>query len=271
MTTTPANRLLSFTRAEPKPTKFGNLLNVEFRKLFSTQGMQVLFGVSILTILLVATATTIWHEALFGPAEDQPFWQPWAMVAFLIRMAAQFLIPAFVVLFATSEWTTRSVMTTFTLAPKRSLVIAAKAVVVLVLGVATWALTAGAAVLSTYLGRTMNDVPLDDMWVGQWQTLGDLTSWLLLLASAFGLGLLLQNGALAVAIALVGPMVVQILRQFSEVMRDLFAWVDLQTMSQVVLNGGDKSHVPQLLVASLVWVLVPLALGTWRTLKREAS
>ena len=271
MTTTAANRFLSFTRAELKPTKFSNLLAVEFRKLFSTQSMQVLFGVSIATILLVATATTVWHETLFGPAEDQPFWQPWVMVAFLIRLAAQFLIPAFVVLFVTSEWTTRSVMTTFTLAPKRGQVIGAKAVVVLALGVATWVLVAGSAVLSTYIGRTMNNAPLDDMWIGPWKTLGDLASWLLLLACAFGLGLLLQNGALAVAVVLVGPMVVQILQQFGETMRELFVWVDLQGMSQMVLMGGDKSHVPQLLVATFVWCVLPLALGIWRTMKREAA
>lgn len=271
MTSTPAERTLQFTRGDARPQRFGNVVAVEFRKLFSTGSLRTLAIVSLALALLIVAATTVWHEQLFAPQEEGAPWAPWFEVAVLLRMPLQMLLGAFVALFMTSEWTTRSVMTTFTLTPKRGRVIAAKAVVVFVIGLVTWALTAGGAIFATHVGRSMVDVPTDGMWLTATQTLGDAAQWILTMFIAFGIALLTQNGALAIAIIIAAPMAVTIMRQISETLRDALGWVDFQQNSLAFLVGGDMSLVGQFIVATCVWCVIPLALGAWRTMKREAA
>lgn len=268
---TPA-RTATISTAPARPVSFLNVVAVEFRKLVSTTPMRVLLIISVLALLGIGTALTVYHDKVFSPeTTGVPEWAPWIVTSFLLRLALQFLLPAMIVLHLTSEWTTRSAMTTFTLVPRRGQVIAAKGVVMLVVTAVSYALIAGIGIAATWIGRTMHDVPTDNMWIGVGDTAKDALLWLLMMASAFALGLLLHNGALAIAVVLASPTVLQMLRQVGGVMNDIFQWIDLHGIGQQVLQAGDNSSIPKLIVASAVWIFVPLALGAWRTMTREAA
>src|SRR5690606_33635424 len=111
-------------------------------------------------------------------------------------------------------------MTTFTLVPKRGLVILAKAIVTTVTTLVVWGLVSGLGVASTYVARQMAGMDASNMWVPAQEVALDLLGFALFMASAFAIGLVVQNSAAAIAIVLVGPMAVQILRQFGQWMYD---------------------------------------------------
>ncbi|WP_296139422.1 hypothetical protein [uncultured Tessaracoccus sp.] len=258
--------------AEPTPTRFVRVLAAECRKLVSTTPMRVLLLLAVVAVLGIATATAVWHTDLFDPEVLQaPGWPPWIMSAMLIQLALQFLVPPLLILLVTAEWTTRSAMTTFTLEPRRGRVVGAKALVAAAVALVAYGCTTGAGIASTWLGRTGNGIPTDAMWIGAAETAKDLLLWMLVCASAFGLALLLHSGALAIAVALAAPSLVAVLRQFGETFDRIFQWVDLQGVGSTVLHEADHSQVPQLLVAATVWVVLPLVLGAWRTITREAA
>ncbi|AQP44403.1 hypothetical protein [Tessaracoccus flavus] len=267
MTTAPLDRThTQFRRGEAAPLRFRNVLVVEFRKFLATRSNQTLALLTLSSALLVAGLIAAFYDSLFESAANH-----WLVSAFLIRMPVQYLFAPLIVLLTTSEWGTRSVMTTFTLVPRRGLVIAAKAIVTAVATLLVWGLASALGIASTYLGRDVAGMNTAGMWIPAKDVLLDLLAFCLFMASAFGIGLLVQNSAAAIAIVLVGPMAIQILRQFSEWMSETFAWVDMNGVAQQMQMGGDPGMWPQLLVASVFWVVLPLVGGVWWTFRREAA
>lgn len=267
MTTAPLDRThAQFRRGEATPLRFANVLTVEFRKLLATRANQVLALLTLGSALVVAALIVAFYGTLFDGAPN-----PWIVSAFLIRMPVQYLFAPLIVLLLTSEWGTRSVMTTFTLVPRRGLIMAAKAIVTAVTSLVIWGLVAVLGIASTHLGRNVADMDTSNMWIPAKDVALDLMAFGLFMASAFAIGLLLQNSAAAIAVVLVGPMAVQILRQFGEWMNETFAWVDMNGVAQQIQMGGDPALWPKLLVGSIVWVVLPLVAGIWWTSRREAA
>lgn len=267
MTTAPLDRThAQFRRGEAAPLRFANVLTVEFRKLLATRANQVLALLTLGSALVVAALIVAFYDTLFDGAANH-----WLVSAFLIRMPVQYLFAPLMVLLLTSEWGTRSVMTTFTLVPRRGLIMAAKGIVTAVTTLVVWGLVAGLGVASTYLGRDVAGMDTAGMWIPAKDVALDLLAFGLFMASAFAIGLLVQNSAAAIAIVLVGPMAVQILRQFGQWMNEAFAWIDMNGVAQQMQMGGDPGLWPQLLVASVVWVVLPLVAGIWWTSRREAA
>lgn len=269
-TATIAQPTRTLSRAEARPQHFGRALAVEFRKLWGTRTTKLLLLVCAVAIVGLAVPLTLFAEDLFGPIYGEP-WAAWPVVAYLLRLPQQWLLAALLVLITTIEWTSRSAMTTFTLTPRRGHVVAAKAVVATSLTVAVWAACAGAGWVATELGRNLagatapfGTMPLDEF-------LGDAAVFGLLMATAFGVGLLVQNGALAIAIALISPSAIQILRSISDTISEVVSWIDLTASSQQVLVSGMTEEWPKLVTSVLVWIVLPLVLGTMRTMRREAQ
>jgi len=114
------------TRPAPAPIPMSRLVAVELRKSFDTRsGFWLLAGIGILA--LGATVAVI----LFAP--DDALGYGTFATAFGFPMAV--ILPIVAILSVTSEWSQRTGLTSFTLVPHRSRVIAAKAIVALAVGV----------------------------------------------------------------------------------------------------------------------------------------
>lgn len=251
---------------------FRRVLQVEYRKVVSTRPLRILLASVVVLVLGITAAFTYWHGDMFSPeVAESPEWLPWFVVAFILRLPIQYVLPAIIVLIVTTEWSTRSAMTTFTLVPRRSWVIAAKSIVALTLIAISYALICAGGIFATWFGRERAGVSHAGMWGTTGDVLRDVTGWLLLMLCALGIALLLDSSSLAIAVALVAPTIVQILRTLNQTLSDIFAWVDLNGMIQAVLLGNNTENVPQLVVAALLWVVAPLVAGMWITLTREVA
>lgn len=259
-------RRINFRRVEIQPQQFADVLRVEFRKLISTRANAWLAAFTLLVGLGTAAIATAFFDELFPVAGV-----PWLLVSLLIRMPVLLLFTPLIILLVTSEWGTRSVMTTFTLTPKREWVVLAKGIVTLVASLVVWLVVTGLAVATTHLGPRLHGMEPSDAWLG-WGAVGkDLLGFLLVVTSAFAVALLVQNSAAAIAIVLAGPPAIQMLGEFGPAIKGAAGWVDLQGMIQQVLMAGDNTIVWKLIVAAAVWIVLPLALGMVRTLRREAA
>lgn len=174
------------------------------------------------------------------------------------------------ILLATSEWSQRTAMVTFTLVPKRSRTVIAKIVAALLLTTIVFAVSlAIAALLAAVAGATDPwDLPVGPM--GQFY-LGSLISTF----KGVGFGLLLLNTPAAIVTFLLAPLVVASVTGLVGALRDVGPWVDFgSAMSPVyddipgMLTGEQWSH---LISATVVWFVLPFAVGIWRVLTAEVK
>src|SRR6478609_4964169 len=111
-------------------TPFHRLVRVELRKSYDTRaGFWLLASIALIVLaaeIIVLSIVTVQNEAIaFGDFIG--------VAAFL----TSFLLPVLGIMVLTTEWSQRSAMVTFALEPRRPLVIAAKALVGVLLTLAT--------------------------------------------------------------------------------------------------------------------------------------
>lgn len=258
--------------ARPKPVTLGRVVAVEFRKFFHTESLRMLMCACLALIGAMAIGLGLGYTTMFLDVETgQPVYVPWLTSATAIRLLVQLVFPALIIVPVASEWTTRSVMTTFTLVPQRGMVVGAKAIVATVVTIVGYGLIAGMALLTTWTARLTNDIPLTGMWA-DWGEVGcEFTVWFLTMASAFALALVVHNSALSIAIVIGAPMVLQIISQLGESLMKATEWLNLQTSAALTFQSDDATGVWKLVVATAFWVVLPLVFGTLRTLRREAA
>jgi ABC-2 type transport system permease protein len=240
------------------PIPFQRLLRVEWRKSIDTRSARWLLAA---IALLTAGAAMV---PLFLPQEMHQGWLSYlAMTALVLAL----LLPLVSIMTLTSEWGQRSVLVTFTQEPRRDRVVAAKVLSGLALAVlgAAFAFGASAAALavSDMLGRSV-----------AWSVDGkDLAGFMLfvvvnsLMGMAFGA--LLLNTPAAVVLFLMLPTLWTIL-SFGW-LASLGRWLDTAQTYRNILESDWNGHTGPILVSLAVWVALPLALGTLRTLHREVS
>ncbi len=249
------------------PTRFRQVLAVEFRKAASTTASFALLAAIAGGIALVAVISTF----AFTFFEDQGM--PWFIRVAILMAAPGFLVPPAVILLSTAEWSTRSAMTTFTLVPRRSIVLAAKALVAAVIAISAWLLALGFGILSYVIGAVVHGVRVEvDM---PWRlAAGDLGAFLLLAASALALGLLIQNAPAAIVVVLAVPNLISGLGMFAQWLDTLVLWTNLPNALYGSLQSAEPTEPvdwARLASAATIWIIVPGVLGWIRTLRREAS
>jgi hypothetical protein len=88
----------------------------------------------------------------------------------------------------------------------------------------------------------------------------------------FAFGLVFMNTAAAIVVYFILPTVWSILFGLVGWLADIAPWVDLGTATAPIfegeLTGRDWAHIA---VASLIWVVLPLALGLWRLTRSEVK
>lgn len=234
---------------------FLRLVAIELRKSVNTRAgmwlMIVMAGIS----LVVVGAFAIW-----GPDEGHTF----ATFLGLTGTPLMMLLPIVGIMLATQEWSTRTGLVTFTLEPRRGLVVAAKLVASVVLGLLVLAAAFAAAGLVTALVG------------GEWSLTGISAGGMVLAMVIFvlqgaGFGLAFLNTPFAIVASLVLPTAWTIATSLISALQDIAPWLNLEQPVGLLMSGDDMTGESwaQLGTASLLWVGLPIAVGTWRVLTRE--
>jgi ABC-2 type transport system permease protein len=250
-------RTLGFDAAPspPGPIPFARLVRVEWTKATDTRAARWL-----LALVALSTAGMMLAPILAPERFDQTY-TGYLEVA---SIAQVILVPLVGILMLTGEWSHRSVITTFTQETRRIRVVGAKVAASLMLGggVAVFGgvVTAAGLALAAASGRTLEGT----------LSVGDITGYLLyLLLNMLGgvaIGALLQSSATAIAAYFALNIAIALLGTASTLIAE---WIDTATTWTWVLDNDWSGHVPQVAVSTLVWVVIPLAAGAVRTLRRD--
>jgi len=249
----------SLSAAKPAPIPFARLVRVEWSKATDTRAARWLIGlIAVVTVgsLAVALSFPREFEASLGGFVEIGSIGLWV------------LLPVVAILTLTSEWSQRSVLTTFTQEPRRGRVVGAKLVVAAVLGLAgaAFALIAsyGALVVAELLGRAVIwDAPPWRMVVGF-----VVVSLLNTLMGA-GFGAVLHNTPAAIVLFFVLPTVWSLLA--FGVFEDVGRWLDTGQTFGWIIDGTWGPNLGPILASTAVWILLPIVAGIVRTVRREVK
>ncbi|GAA2893271.1 hypothetical protein Acy02nite_28250 [Actinoplanes cyaneus] len=237
------------------------LTGVELRKLADTRA-----GFWLLLIIGLATAAT--SAIILGWAEDEEMTFEGFFSFGLLPSAV--LLPVLGILSVTSEWSQRTVLSTFTLVPTRGRVLTAKIVAGVLIAIAATAATALLSAVANVIGRPIGGD-------GSWHIDSSLVWQGLLLQVIFvlmgiGFGALLQNTPLAIVLYFALPMVWTVLGSMIKKLKSAAEWLDINVtttpLSEADMTSGEYARLG---VSVAVWVLLPLAAGAVRVLRREVS
>ncbi len=264
--TTMAEQQVRRVRPPAPRVPFGRMVRVELRKMFDTRsGFWLVASIGITATL--ATGTVI----LFAPDQVHNYGTFAAAVGFPTAL----ILPIIAILAVTSEWTQRTGLTTFTLVPNRSKVIAAKAVAAVTIGAVSvpvaFAIGAGGNLVNSAVTGTTAvwDVSLAD---GLYIVLGNVLGLLI----GFMLGLLIRNSSGAIVAyfvySFVLPALYGLLAATQEWFRDLRPWVDFNETQTGLFNGGPAGEQwAHLGTGATLWLLLPLVIGLVRLRRSEVS
>jgi ABC-2 type transport system permease protein len=236
---------------------FARLARVEWIKATETRAARWL-----LAAVAVTTMGLTLVPALSPSAVDQSFSSYLSNAA----MGLSILLPVVAILTLTSEWSQRTVLTTFTQEPRRIRIVSAKIAVSLLLGAgaAVFGALAAAAGFGAAAASGRNLEP--DLNTSL--AIAYLIYVLLNVMTGVALGSLVHNSATAIVLSFALPIGFALLGQASQVVAE---WLDYTTAFTWLLHARWAGHTAQILTAVALWIAIPLALGLLRTGRREIS
>ncbi|MEP7765130.1 ABC transporter permease [Sanguibacter sp. 25GB23B1] len=262
-TTTQSTVKTTPTRTQPiTAIPFTRLLHVELRKQLDTRaGRWLLITLGLITAIVMVIQVWV----------SDPEYLTFMDLALGAATPQMFLLPAIGIMAATSEWSQRTGMVTFTLEPRRGRVIAAKLISALGFGVAAVFAAIVLAAVANVAGMALQDGA--GTWTVEWDLLaGFFLMQLLVVAQGVAFGMILLNTPAALVAYYVLPTVLTLLGALISWMRTPVQWLDMNSTTGPLLMGSmDGDAWAKLAVSSLVWVILPLAAGTWRVLHREVK
>lgn len=247
---------VSSQTAEPAdvPIPAGRLLRVEWRKATDTRAARWLIGIT-----LAATALIMMAPILAKHSIDQT----WRSYLDFPALTLTVVLPVVAILTLTTEWSQRTVLTTFTQEPRRNRVIGAKVLVSLGMGLLAIGFGALVTVLAVWPVSGSRHLAHD---VGAPQAFGFALFILLNILMGVAFGALLHNTAAAVVLFFIIPAAFGIL---GAAVHSAGNWVDPGRTFDWVLHGEWSGHVGGIVVSALLWVVIPLVVGLIRTARRE--
>lgn len=248
-------------------TPFHRLVRTELRKSYDTRSgfwLLAIIGLIVLAaeIIVVAVVTTQDEAISFGDFIG--------VAAFL----TSFLLPVLGIMVLTSEWSQRTAMVTFALEPRRPLVIAAKALVGVLLTLATVAVSIAIGfVCNVLVGLIEGGAD----WTFGWPDFAAfLLTQVLAMLGGFALAALLLNTPAAIVAFFVYKWVLPGLFALGAALvgwfETLAPWIDFQSAQEAIWDWSSSGEDwAQLVVSGLLWLGFPLAVGTWRVLRAEVK
>lgn len=243
-----------------RPVPFGRLVTVELRKMSDTRA-----GRWLLIVIAVITVGTVGLLVGVGDADDHTFGNFLGVTA----TPQGFLLPVLGVLLVTSEWGQRATLTTFTLVPHRGRIILAKIVAAVLFGLAAILLAmafSAVAALVSGAADPWGEFGFDDTGkLALLQTLGVL--------QGLAFGMLFLNSAAAIVTYFVLPIAFSVLTSAVPGMGDVQPWVDPATAQAPLFSGESLAgeQWAQLATSTLLWIVLPMALGAVRMLRAEVK
>ncbi|MEU5907782.1 ABC transporter permease [Micromonospora sp. NPDC047527] len=264
MTTTTAPPARAVAPSHHAPVRRPSLLRlttVELRKLADTRaGRWLLITIGLVTVAIVTLLL------IYGEKDEQ------TLVTFFVPslLPVSALLPVLGILSITSEWSQRTALTTYALVPRRERVVAAKLIAVVLAALASVLVTLAVAAVGTLVASATGGA-------GTWQIEGSLILHAaiaqvacVLMGAVFGLVLL--NPPLAIVGYLLLPTLWTVLGQLVRPLRGPSEWLDTsRTMEPLFTSHVTGEQWGRFVVSLLVWLLLPLAVGLFRTLRREVS
>lgn len=250
-----------------RPTPFHRLFLVELRKSYDTRaGFWLLAAIGLVVlvaeVIVLAVVTT----------RDEPI-----SLGDFVGTAAfltSFLLPVLGIMVVTTEWSQRTAMVTFALEPRRPHVIAAKALVGVALTLATVAFSIVLGVVCNALYAVIEG---RSDWSFGWPDFFAFgITQVLAMLGGFALAALLLNTPAAIVVFFVYKWVLPGLFALGSALLGWFErlapWLDFQSAQGAVWDwstiGEDWA---QLVVSGVVWLGVPLFLGSARILRAEVK
>ncbi|WP_028642941.1 ABC transporter permease [Nocardioides sp. URHA0020] len=250
------------------PTPFLRIVRVEARKTWDTRA-----GLWLLICTAVLTAAVMAIQLAVVLAQDLQV----SYLDFLTstNFSIAILLPVLGILLLTSEWSQRTAMVTFSLEPRRPLVIAAKFVVGIGLAVTAVVIALVlAAICNALYGAISGDEVVWDLGIANvggfvlLQVIGMLTG--------FAFAALLLNSPAAIVLYMVYSFVLPGLFALGAALigwfGDLQPWIDFNyaqgPLIDATMTGEDWAHFA---VAGLIWLVLPLTIGVWRVLRAEVK
>jgi ABC-2 type transport system permease protein len=238
------------------------LTRVELRKMFDTRSG---FWLPI-CVGLVAIATVL-ITVLSGPDIDHTF----AHVFGNAVIPTAILLPLIGVLLVTGEFSQRTALTTFTLVPSRTRVMIAKLSASVVCSVVALAFCLVVAAGATALH------PATDPSINAWSMHAVLIPQALLYLAtamitgvAFGAALLVS--APAIVIYLLLPTVWSVLTNSISGLNGVANWLEAgQTLDPLTRNALSGTDWLQAGATLALWMVLPLAIGWWRVMRRDVG
>ena len=175
----------------------------------------------------------------------------------------------------TSEFSQRTLSTTFALVPRRHRVVLAKLAAGVLAALAAVVVCLATTTVGTLLATGDGATP------GAWSTsaaaiLGSAVFLVVNMLMGIAFGLMLHSTPLAIVLSLVLPVAWSVLGELVTRLRSAAEWLDIGTTTAVLVEppaAGDLTagQWARLAVSVAVWVGVPLVAGLVRTARREVS
>lgn len=241
---------------------FARLWRTELRKLTDTRASRwLLIAITAVTPIVVAVMLFVVkrQNLTFNKLVDYS------------STPENVLLPALGILAMTSEWSQRTGLVTFTLAPDQRRVLLAKFVATLCLGLLVSAIMFAACALGNLLGTGLRHG--DGSWAFGLSGFAEITLVQvigLIEGMAFGMALLITAAAIVSYYVL--PTLWSALFAATSSLKSVGSWVDLNKAAGNLYNQKiTGTGWLQLLVAATLWIFVPLAVGVWRVAHSEVK
>jgi ABC-type multidrug transport system permease subunit len=233
---------------------FRALLSAELHKTVSTRAAKILLTTALALTVAAEAVPLVFTRVV---TQDRASYLTWAALG-LSR-----LLPIALMMAMTAEWSQRTVLTTFTLEPRRGRVLAAKVAAGLVIAAVGGLFALAVGEVTASLARHVT--PGAD-W-------GQLTGFALfiLLTSAIGsaVGAALHNTAAAVVtyFAVAGAACLLMIPALEKAGQ----WLNTGQTFGWMLDGQWSGHTAQIAASAGLWIALPLGIGTVRTIRRDIS
>lgn len=242
--------------SEPvRPLRLPTLMSVELRKMTDTRSARGVLAGTLALVVFVLVWKITKHDG--GAVEFDRYVSPTSVIIGVFA-------PLIGLLAMTSEWTQRTALTTFTLAPRRLPVIGAKflAAVTVSLGLLAGGIVLAAA--TTVIGGAVND---GSTFAGAFGDVrGAVIVVLLQVAMAAAFGAVIPNSAGALVAFFVLPVA---LDGASGALGKAAPWFDVYASYERLGTNEPWSHLNWTLTSIATFVVLPAAIGVYRSLHRE--
>jgi ABC-2 type transport system permease protein len=235
----------------------GRLTRVELRKTYDTRaGFWLLVSV---TLLMLAVGII----SILSGSDDE---HTWSNLLNNCTQALNFLFPVVGILLVTSEWSQRTALSTFTLVPQRGRVLVTKIAASIILSVLAVVVT----LVLTALCTAINPTATDAFHLDTGLVLQTLLFTVLSMLTGVGLGAAILVSAPAIVALYVLPTAYTAITHIISGLEGLAKWTDQsETFSDLTDHTLSGHEWAQVGTTSLLWVALPLAIGTWRFLRGE--